>query len=716
MGTEDLRILRVSYLRGPNIWTYRPVIEAWVDLGRFEELPTNKLPGFVERLLAALPGLVEHRCGVGERGGFVQRLHEGTWLGHVLEHVAIELQNRAGMQSGFGKARQTSRPGVYKVVFRSREERVGRAALELARDLVLHCVDGQAFDLAAGLESLTDMVDRYALGPSTANIVRAATDHGVPSIRLNDGNLVQFGYGRQQRRIWTAETDRTSAIAEGIAADKALTKTLLATCGLPVPEGQIAASADDAWEIAEDLGLPVVIKPVDGNHGRGVSLDLHGRDDVMAAFALAAEEGSDVVVERFIRGKEHRALVVGDRLVAMAAGDEAWVVGDGRQTVAELVETQLNADPRRGSSEEFPLNRIDIADDPAIQLDLKRQGLSGEQVPESGRRVLVQRNGNVADDVTPLVHPEVAAAVVLAARVVGLDIAGIDLVAEDVGRPLNEQGGAIVEVNAGPGLLMHLKPASGEPQPVGEAIVRHLMADGDGRIPVIGVSGLAGTTSVARLVARMAAFAGHAVGLACEDGVFFGQRQIDRRHDFEAAQKLLINRNVGLAVFATSPHALLDEGLPYDRCAVGVVLSLSGAEPIPEHDVATAEQWRTVLRTQVDVVLDSGSAVLNADDEAVADLADLCDGAVLLVSANSNSERIARHLSRGQRAVVLQDGAACCLEGSRRIAMVPLPTQPADQVPNLVAAIAAAWAAGLSPDLFAASLADALDKVAEATR
>src|SRR5512135_2313606 len=297
-----MEFLKILPLRGPNIWTYRPVMEVWLDIGILEDSPSNTIPGFYERLTAWLPTLIEHRCGIGERGGFLQRLREGTWPGHILEHVTLELQNLAGMQSGFGKARETGVRGVYKVVVRSRQEDVTRAALHEARDLILAAIHDQPYDVKAAVARLHDMVDRLCLGPSTASIVDAATDRNIPSIRLTEGNLVQLGYGARQRRIWTAESDQTSAIAEGISRDKDLSKSLLSACGVPVPEGRVVDSPADAWQAAESIGVPVVVKPIDANHGRGVSIDLSTQREIEEAFHLAEAEGSEVMVERFIRG------------------------------------------------------------------------------------------------------------------------------------------------------------------------------------------------------------------------------------------------------------------------------------------------------------------------------------------------------------------------------------------------------------------------------
>ena len=495
-----LRILRANYLRGPNMWTYRSVLEVWLDLGELEQYPTDKLPGFTERLLSVLPGVGDHHCGVGEHGGFLQRLQGGTWMGHVLEHVIIEILNLAGMPTGFGQTRETSTSGVYRMVFRARDEDVSRLALSIGHELIEAVLNHRSFDLKTELQKLRDKIDQAYLGPSTAHIVASATERGIPHIRLNKGNLVQLGHGARQKRIWTAETDRTSAISEGIASDKDMTKAFLAACGVPVPEGRLVHSPEEAWEAAQDMGCAVVVKPTDANHGRGVTLDLTGRAEIEAAFHVADAEGSDVMVERYIPGEEHRVLIVAGKVAAAARGETAWVVGDGQHTLEQLIDLQLNSDPRRGDTEDHPLNPILIRNEGEVLITVQKQGLQPESVVDAGRRVLVSRKGNVSNDCTDQVHPEVAYACALAARVVGLDIAGIDLVCEDISKPLQEQGGAVVEVNAGPGLLMHLKPATGQPRAVGDVIVSHLFPeDESGRIPIVGVTGTQGTSHIARL-------------------------------------------------------------------------------------------------------------------------------------------------------------------------------------------------------------------------
>jgi cyanophycin synthetase len=707
MKKKDIEFLDVVALRGPNIWTYRPVLQAWVDIGELEDYPSNTIPGFYERLSTWLPTLIEHRCSPGVRGGFLQRLREGTWPAHILEHVTLELQNLAGLPGGFGKARETATRGVYKVIVRAWQEDVTRAALAAGRDLVMAAMEDRPYDVEDTVARLRRMVDRHCLGPSTACIVDAADDRDIPAIRLFEGNLVQLGYGARQRRIWTAETDRTSAIAEGISRDKDLTKRLLAQCGVPVPEGRLVQSPEEAWEVAQDIGVPVVVKPYDGNHGRGVFTNLNSQEEIASAYAVADEEGSGVLVERFVVGNEHRLLVVGGRMVAAARGEPAWVVGDGEHSIEDLIDLQINTDPRRGRGEDCPLNPVRL--DSAARLEIARQGYEAGSVPAAGRRVLIQRNGNVAFDVTDRVHPEVSHAVTLAARVVGLDVAGVDVVAEDISRPLQAQRGAIVEVNAGPGLLMHLKPADGEPRPVGRAIVDHLFPEGeDGRIPVVGVTGTNGKTVVARLTARLLRLWGRHVGLACSEGLYFDERQVQRGDcaDWATGRRVLINRSVDAAVIENSSAVILGQGLAYDRCQVGVVTNLDDGDHLGEYDIRDVDGMYNVLRTQVDVVLPTGTAVLNARDPRLVEMAGLCDGDVIFFGLDPQLSAIASHVALGKRAVYVQDGHVVLAHGSRQerlgeVAAIPLTLQGRVdfQIENVLAAVGAAWALGVPADI-----------------
>jgi cyanophycin synthetase len=709
---KNIEFLRVTHLRGPNIWTYRPVIEAWLDIGELENAPSNMLPGFYERLIAVLPGLIEHRCGVGERGGFLERVREGTWAGHILEHVVLELQNMAGMRTGFGQTRSTNVAGVYKMAFRTRQEQVGRAALLAGRDLLMALINDQSYDLEAKVAELHELVDNLCLGPSTAHIVDAATERKIPFIRLTEGNLVQLGHGAAQRRIWTAETDSTSAIAESIASDKDLTKTLLQSCGVPVPEGSLVKSAEEAWEEAQDIGLPVVVKPYDGNHGRGVSLNLMTEADVVAAYHLAARKGDSksVIVERFVTGNEHRLLVVGKHVVAAAKGEALWVIGNGTSNIIELVDAQINTDPRRGSNEDSPLNAIAPQHGAEHILELERQGLTAYSIPLDGQKVLIQPNGNVAFDVTDEVHPEVARAAALAARIVGLDIAGVDLVADDISRPLEEQRGAIIEVNASPGLLAHLKPAEGKPRPIGTAIIANLFAANEsGRIPIIGVAGSQGTSLIARLIACILSVSGKHTGVASSQGLFLDSRHVVKTNcaNWDASQRLLLNRSVQAAVFETNPRMILSDGLAYDKCKVGVVTDIGSSTELAEFYVNDTEQMFKILRTQIDVVLPDGVAVLNAGIPQVAEMAELCDGSVIFYGLDATVASIVSHRSKGERAVFLKDSNIILASGNEELVLMSLSSlkpSKAQQPESIMAAVAAAWALEISPELIGAGL------------
>ena len=712
---NDIQLLRTTYLRGPSVWTYRPVLEVWLDLGELEDYPSNKIPGLNERLTTWLPDLVEHHCGVGERGGFLLRLKEGTWMGHVLEHVVIELLNLSGMPAEFGQTREISRRGVYRMVFRCPEEAVARVALEHGHRLLMAAINDEAFDLKAAIHAIkTAINDRY-LGPSTGCIVDAAGERRIPHIRLNDGNLVQLGYGAAQRRIWTAESDQTSAIAEGIAQDKDFTKRLLASCGVPVPEGQIVNSAEEAWEVAQDIGFPVTVKPSDGNHARGVTLELSQEADIKAAFALAQPEGSDVIVEKFIDGIEHRLLVVGGKVVAATKGETVSVHGNGQATLAELVAV-LNQDPRRGPEQEYPLDWINL-ESGAVQLELKRQHVTPDSVIPQGQSILLQRNGNMAIDCTEDVHPDVAYYAQLAAKIVGLDIAGMDMILQDVSRPMKEQGGAILEVNAGPGLLMHLKPTSGTPRPVGMAIVDHLFprteeSTSAGRIPLVGIVGTQGNAFIARLVGWLLQLSGKLTGVASSEGMFLASRQTQKTNaaHWAGAHRLLTNRLAQAAVVQTTARSILEEGLAYDRCLVGVVTDMQGWEDLADHDVREAKQMTRVLRTQIDVVLDEGAGVLNADDAQVADLARLCDGEVLFYSLAGDNPLVAAHRAeKDGRAVFVRDGQVVLATGAKervlgRLSSLSLAGGTQPDTAALLAAIAAAWAMDITPDLIAAGI------------
>ncbi len=711
-----MELNKVLALRGPNIWANFPMLEVWVDIGQLEQTSSDEIPGFNDRLTAWLPSMIEHRCSVGQRGGFFERLRRGTYMAHILEHVTIELQTLAGTEVGYGRTRETSTSGVYKVAIEYENEDLARACLDVARELCMAAVHDKSFDVAGEVRRLRDLAQDVCLGPSTGAIVRSAHKRGIPFRRLNSGSMVQFGHGHKQRRIVAGETSNTSAIAESIAQDKELTRKLLAAGGIPVPVGRPVKDADDAWEAAEEIGLPVVVKPQCGNHGRGVSTNLSSREQVLAAYAAARTEEEDIVVERFAPGFDHRLLVVGDRLVAAARRDPAQVVGDGVHTISQLIEA-VNQDPRRGDGHGAVLTRIAL-DDIALQV-LADQGMTADSTPPACARVLIRRNANLstggtATDVTDLVHPDVAARVVEAARIIGLDVTGVDVIATDIARPLEEQGGVIVELNASPGLRMHLAPSDGKPRPVGEAIVDTLFPAGEnGRIPIVAVTGVNGKTTTTRLIAHIVAATGKRVGMTCTDGVYVGERRIDAGDCSGpvSAQNVLLNPLVEAAVFETARGGILRAGLGFDRCDVSVVTNIGEGDHLGLSDIDAPDALARVKRVIVEATAKHGTAVLNAQDPLVAEMAARTPCTVMFFSRDPDHAVIALHRNMGGRAVIVRDGSIVLVEGEREAPLAPLTQVPLThdgrvpfQVENALAAAGAAWSLGIAPDVIRAAL------------
>jgi cyanophycin synthetase len=703
-----MEIRKVLVLRGPNYWANFPVLEAWVDLGSLKDSPSDEMPGFNERLMAWLPTMIEHRCSIGERGGFFERLRRGTYQAHVLEHVVLELQTLAGIEVGFGRTRETAEDGVYKVAIEYLEESVGKACLEVGRELCLAAVYDKPFDLEGELRRLRALTLQIRLGPSTNSIVQAALARGIPARRLNAGSLVQLGYGSRQRRILAAETDRTGAIAESIAQDKELTRTLLRAVGVPVPEGRAVESADDAWVAATEIGLPVVVKPQFGNQGRGVATNLNSQEQVLAAYDAARQEESTIVVEQFAPGGDYRLLVVGDKVVAAARREPAQVIGDGVHSIEGLVRI-VNEDPRRGDDHATSLSKIYL--DAVAQQVLADQRLTPSSIPAAGTRVLIRRNANLstggtATDVTDLVHPDVAARAVDAARVVGLDVAGVDVVALDISSPLEAQRGVIVEINAAPGLRMHLEPSVGKPRPVGEAMVGTMFGAGEtGRIPIVAVTGVNGKTTTTRLIAHVLRGTGRRVGMTCTEGIFIDSRRIQTGDCSgpQSAQNILLNPSVDAAVLETARGGILRAGLGFDRCDVAVVTNMGEGDHLGLADIDTLEKLARVKRTVVEALSPTGTAVLNAGDPLVVEMAAKSPAPVVFFSLATDQPVVTAHRAQGGRAVTVRDGIIMLCEGELEIPLVRLDRVPlthggrvAFQVENALAAVGAVWGLGLT--------------------
>ncbi len=708
----DLRILETQVFRGPNYWSYDPCIRMLVDLGSLEHWPSNTLPGFTEALLEVLPGLADHSCSLGRPGGFLERLNDGTWVGHVAEHVALELQRESGAHIYRGKTRSAEESGVYNVIYGYFEEQVGVAAGRLAVRMVNHLVEAEeGFDFLAELESLIRLAERRAFGPSTQALVDEAASRDIPYIRLNEASLVQLGQGRYQQRIRATMSSRTPAIAVDIASDKKLTTQLLAAAGLPVPRSETVRTEAEAVAAARRIGFPVVAKPLDGNHGRGVGLDLRTDDAVKRAFRRALDEARRkvAVVESFVTGNDYRCLVIGGQLVAVAERVPAHVIGDGEHTVRELVEI-TNQDPRRGIGHEKVLTRIKI-DDEAERL-VRSQGFGVDDVPPSGAFVKLAATGNMSTggisiDRTFEAHEDNIEIAEEAARVVGLDVAGIDFIAPDISQPVRETGGAIVEVNAAPGFRMHTHPTEGEPQYVAKPVIDLLFPAGTpSRIPIVAVTGSNGKTTTVRMIAHIFKGMGSKVGMTSTDGIYIDERLVKRADASgpKSAQMVLQNPRVDFAVFEVARGGILREGLGYGRNDVAVVLNVTG-DHLGLKDVHSLEQLAAVKRVIVEAVPRSGWAVLNADDELVAEMRRHCSGSVILFSMREDNPLVERWVRRGNKAVVLQKGnlgeMMVIREGRRTSPIAWVHLLPATfegrarmMVQNSLAAAAAAHAAG----------------------
>ncbi len=700
-----MQVSRVRALRGPNLWSHHTSIEAVVIITPGEE-SVGAMAGFETRLRALFPQL----SPLQPTG------HDDTIpLAHVLELAALDLQAQAGCPVTFSRTTKTVEAGTYQVVVEYSEEAVGRLALDLAAALVQAAFDDSAFDLDGALAQLRDLDEEVRLGPSTGSIVSAAVARNIPFRRLTDGSLVMFGWGSKQRRIQAAEVDSTGAIAETIAQDKELTKRLLDAAGVPVPLGRAVADPDDAWAAALEIGLPVVLKPKDGNQGKGVTVNITSREQLDAAYTAAIEFRDDILVERYLPGNDFRLLVVGNKLVAAARRDPPQVIGDGVHTVRELVDT-VNLDPRRGNGHSTSLTKIRF-DDIALG-SLAKQGLEAASVPSKGQRVILRNNANLstggaATDVTDDVHPEVAARAVAAAQMIGLDICGVDLVCDSVLHPIEELGGGIVEVNAAPGLRMHLSPSFGKGRAVGEAIVGAMFADGDdGRIPVVAVTGTNGKTTTVRLIAHLLTAAGLRTGMTNTDGVYIEGRRIDTGDCAgpRSARNVLLHPDVDAAVFETARGGLLREGLAFDRCQVAVVTNIGAGDHLGLNFISTLDDLAVLKRVIVQNVADSGVAVLNAADPTVAAMADNSRGSVTFFALDVSHPVMSMHRAKGGRVVYVEDLEIVCVQGKHEhrlaLAGVPITRNGAIgfQVENVMASVAAAWGVGISWDAIRAGL------------
>jgi cyanophycin synthetase len=693
-------------LRGPNLWSRHTSLEAIVSCEESER-SIDSIPQFEDKIRERFPQLGSMRRGAP---------NEKLSLAHALEYAALGLQAQAGCPVTFSRTVQTIDVGVYQVIVEYTEEVVGRMAFDFAFALIQATLNDAPLDLAAALSELEALYEDVRLGPSTGSIVDAAVQRNIPFRRMTEGSMVQFGWGSKQKRIQAAETSDTSAIAEAIAQDKDLTKSLLAAAGVSVPIGEVVRTADDAWRAAKKIGGPIVLKPKDGNQGKGVVANIETEEDVRAGFEVTQGFGHETIVERYLPGADYRLLVVGNRLSAAARREPAQVVGDGTHTVAELVEIE-NKNPLRGDGHATALTKIRF-DDIALA-HLASNNLTPQHVPKTGERVLLRNNANLstggtATDVTDDVHPDVAASAVTAAQMIGLDIAGVDILCESIYKPLEQQGGGIVEVNAAPGLRMHLKPSFGKGRPVGEDIINTMYPPGeDGRIPVVAVTGTNGKTTTVRLIAHLLDKTGLRVGMTTTDGVYINHRLIDSGDCSgpKSARNVLMHPDVDAAVLETARGGMLREGLGFDRCEVAVVTNIGEGDHLGLNYITSIEDLAILKRVVVQNVAPTGAAVLNAADPMVVKMGDKCAGRVIFFAQNQHHPVIAAHRAKNKKVIYFDGTHIVASKGTRVIYRFPVSEIPLTkngvlgfQIENVMAAIGAAWALGLDAEKIARGL------------
>ena len=709
-----MKILKIQTLRGPNYWSIRrhKLVLMRLDLEELADKTTSEIPGFYEGLTAALPSLNDHHCSPGHKGGFLQRVREGTMMGHVIEHVALELQEMAGMPVGFGRTRETATPGTYQVVIEYQNEQAGRYAARAGVRMCQSIADTGSYPAAELVQDLRDLREfglSAALGPSTETLIKEAEARGIPWIPLSARFMIQLGYGVHQKRIQATLSNRTGVLGVELACDKEGTKNILGSAGVPVPRGTVINYLDELRGAIEDVGgFPIVLKPLDGNHGRGITIDINSWEVAEEAYDLAsaASKTKNVIVERYYTGRDHRVLVVNGQVVAVAERVPANVVGDGKSTVEQLVE-EVNRDPQRGDGHDNVLTRITID---KLTLDLLgKQGYAMDSVLPIGERVFLRATANlstggIAVDRTDEIHPENVWLFSRVAKIIGLDIAGIDVVTSDISQPLRDTNGVIVEVNAAPGFRMHVAPSQGLPRNVAGAVFDMLFPSPQpSRVPILAVTGTNGKTTTTRLLAHIVKQTGQITGYTTTDGTYIGEYLVDSGDNTgpQSAQLILSDPTVEVAVLETARGGILRSGLGFDQCDVGVVLNVA-ADHLGIGDIETVEQLAKLKSVLVESVMPKGYAVLNADDPLVSQMAQRVKAQIAYFSMNPDNQLVAKHTAAGGLAAIYENGYLSILKGDWTLRIeqaVNVPLTMGGRAPfmiaNALAACLAAFAQGV---------------------
>ncbi|MFT5581661.1 MAG: cyanophycin synthetase [Psychromonas sp.] len=705
-----MKIISINAMRGPNYWSVRrhKLIDMVLDLEEMEEYPTDKIDGFADRLKALFPTMISHRCSEGCEGGFFMRVDDGTWMGHVIEHVALEIQTLAGMDTGFGRTRGYGEKGVYNVVFSYMEESVGRFAAESAVAVCQALIDDKEYDLESDIQTMRELRENERLGPSTGSIVEEAVKRGIPWIRLNKYSLCQLGYGANQKRIQATVTSDTSSIGVEIACDKEDTKFLLENAQVEVPRGDIISKESSLEEACRYVGFPLVIKPIDGNHGRGITVDIQTLEEALVAFYAAKEVSRKVIVEKYVVGEDYRLLVINHRLVAASKRTPAHVVGDGKSTIQELVDI-VNSDSRRGFGHENVLTQITI--NKLTETIIKDAGYTVDSVIKKGEVLLLKDTANLstggtAEDVTDIVHPSNISMAERISKIIDLDICGIDIMTTDISQPLSETGGAVLEVNAGPGFRMHLAPTSGLPRNVAAPVIDKLFPNQNdtGRIPIVAISGTNGKTTTTRLIAHIAKMKGMRVGYTTSDGVYIQNRLLMTGDCTgpSSAEFVLKDPTVNFAVLECARGGLLRAGLGFAHCDVGIVTNVA-SDHLGLKGIHTIEQLAKVKGVIPETVLPNGYAILNADDDLVYEMRRSLTCNVALFSMDENNPRIKALQRLNGITAIYENGYVTICKGEWKMRIMKAENIPLTyggkakfMIQNVLPAVIAAHVQGIS--------------------